>query len=99
MLLQESYVRKQGESHTFYGLRTEMKVAATQNASWALVAVSNPRLQMIFVSQLNTTHCVCAEVQAYQYISYHVTSSIAKKSKATSGTSKRCFIPWEARDS
>ena len=42
-----------------------MKVAAVRlERPWAMVAISNPRLQMIFVSQLSTTHCVCAEVQA-----------------------------------
>ena len=42
-----------------------MKVAAVRSERpWALVVISNPRLQMIFVSQLSTTHCMYAEVQA-----------------------------------
>lgn len=31
LLLQESYLRKQGENRTFYGLRTGMKVAAVRS--------------------------------------------------------------------
>lgn len=65
LLLQEPYVRKQDQSHTFYGLGTGMKVAAVRSARpWAAVALCNPNFQMIFISQLSTTHCVCAEVQA-----------------------------------
>ena len=42
-----------------------MKVAAVRlERPWAMITISYPRLQMIFVSQLSTTHCVCAEVQA-----------------------------------
>ena len=34
ILLQESYVRKQDDSHTFYGLGTGMKVAALGMERW-----------------------------------------------------------------
>lgn len=74
LLLQEPYVRKQGQSHTFYGLGTGMKVAAVRShRPWAAVAVCNPKFQMLFVSQLSTTHCVCAEVQAPGF-SFYVAS-------------------------
>lgn len=74
LLLQEPYVRKQKSSHIFYGLGTGMRVAAVRSQRpWAAVAVCNPRLEMLFVSQLSTTHCVCVEVQAPE-LSFYVVS-------------------------
>lgn len=74
LLLQEPYVRKQGTSHTFYGLGTETKVAAIRShRPWTMVAVSNPQLQLTHISQLSTTHCVCAEIQTPS-ISFYVVS-------------------------
>jgi len=65
LLLQEPHFRKQGLSHTFVGLGIGMKVAAVRSQRpWAAVAICNPNFQMVFVSQLGTTHCVCVEVQA-----------------------------------
>ena len=64
-----------------------MKVAAVRSERpWALVVISNPRLQMIFVSQLSTTVCVwkCKPL-TYQYTSCHVTSNTVTKLKITSG--------------
>lgn len=73
LLLQEPYVRKQGRSHTFYGLGTGMRVAAVRaQRPWAAVAVCNPAFQMTFVSQLSTTHCVCVEVLAPSFSFYVV---------------------------
>lgn len=74
LLLQEPYVRKQNSSHTFYGLGRQIRVAAVRSQRpWAAVAVSNPEVEMLFVSQLSTTHCVCAEVQAPGF-SFYVAS-------------------------
>lgn len=74
LLLQEPYVRKQDSSHTFYGLGRQIRVAAVRSQRpWAAVAISNPNLDMLFVSQLSTTHCVCAEVQAPGF-SFYVAS-------------------------
>lgn len=74
LLLQEPHVRKQGSSHTFVGLGVGMKVAAVRSQRpWAAVAISNPNFQMLFVSQLSTTHCVCVEVQAPGF-SFYVAS-------------------------
>lgn len=73
LLLQEPYVRKQNSSHTFYGLGTGFRVAAVRSQRpWAAVAISNPNLGMLFVSQLSTTHCVCVEVQAPDFSFYVV---------------------------
>lgn len=73
LLLQEPYVRRQGKSHTFYGLGTSFKIAAVRSERpWAAVAVANPDFEMVFVSQLSTTHCVCVEVQAPGFSFYAV---------------------------
>ncbi|XP_026830320.1 uncharacterized protein LOC113563197 [Ooceraea biroi] len=74
LLLQEPYVRKQSHSHTFYGLGTGMRIAAVRSHHpWAAVATCNPNWDMLFVSQLSTTHCACAEVRAPGF-SFHVAS-------------------------
>ncbi|KMQ90177.1 reverse transcriptase [Lasius niger] len=74
LLLQEPHVKKQGLSHTFVGLGIGMRVAAVRSQRpWAAVAVCNPKFQIMFVSQLSTTHCVCAEVQAPGF-SFYVAS-------------------------
>lgn len=74
LLLQEPHVRKQGAGHTFVGLGVGMRVAAVRSQRpWAAVAVCNPQFQMVFVSQLSTTHCACVEVQA-PGLSYYVVS-------------------------
>lgn len=74
LLLQEPYVRKQSQSHTFYGLGINMRIAAVRSQRpWAAVAVCNPKLDLLFVSQLSTTHCVCVEVQAPGF-SFYVAS-------------------------
>lgn len=74
LLLQEPYVRKQGASRTFYGLGLSSKVAAVRSQHpWAAVVVCNPRLDILFVSQLSTPHCACAEVQAPGF-SFYVAS-------------------------
>lgn len=74
LLLQEPYVRKHGASHTFYGLGNGMKIAAVRSERpQALVAICNPQFQMTFISQLSTTHCVCAEIQGPGF-TYHVVS-------------------------
>lgn len=63
LLLQEPYVRVQGESRTFYGLGHGTRVAAVRSERpWAAVAVCNPEFQITFISQLSTAHCVCAEI-------------------------------------
>ena len=73
LLLQEPYVRKQNSSHTFYGLGTGFRVAAVRSQKpWAAVAICNPNIDMLFVSQLSTTHCVCVEVQAPNFSFYVV---------------------------
>lgn len=44
LLLQEPYVRKQGASHTFYGLGNGMKIAAVRTERpQALVATHNSK--------------------------------------------------------
>jgi len=73
LLLQEPYVRRQGRNHIFYGLGSSMKVAAVRSQRpWAAVAISNPNLDMLFISQLSNTHCVCVEVQAPGFSFYVV---------------------------
>jgi exonuclease III len=74
LLLQELYVRKQLSSHTFYSLGTNIRVAAVRSQRpWAAVAISNSNLGILFVSQLSTTHCICADVQAPNF-SFYVAS-------------------------
>lgn len=73
LLLQEPHVRGQRTGHVFYGLGTSMKVAAVRTERpWAAVALCNPDYNLLFVSQLSTTHCVCAEVQAPSFSFYVV---------------------------
>lgn len=65
LLLQEPYVRRQGQSHTFCGLGIGMQIAAVRSEKpWAAVAICNSSFHMTFISQLSTTHCACAEVLA-----------------------------------
>ncbi|XP_036140820.1 uncharacterized protein LOC118644950 [Monomorium pharaonis] len=69
---EEPYVRK-GVSHTFYGLGTRMSVVAIRSQRpMTMVAVCNFQFQMLFVSQLGTTHCVCAEISAPGFSFYVV---------------------------
>lgn len=73
LLLQEPYVRKQGTSHTFCGLGTGTGIAAVRSQRpWAAVVNYNPEFEILFVSQLSTTHCACAEVQAPNFSFYVV---------------------------
>lgn len=63
LLLQEPYVQRPDERHTFFGLGTSVQVAAVRHEDpWAIVASCNPEFKIIFISQLSTAHCVCAEV-------------------------------------
>lgn len=71
LLLQESHIRGQDAGHIFVGLGKAIRVAAVSQRLWAAVAVCNPKLQILIVSQLSTSHCVCAEVQAPGF-SFHV---------------------------
>jgi len=101
LLLQEPYVRKQKSSHTFYGLGTKLRVAAVRSQTpWAAVAVSNPNLGLLFVSQLSTTHCVCAEVQASNF-SFYVASCYFQYSEDIDRhirhTSKKCALHLEEK--
>lgn len=74
LLLQEPYVRKQDASHTFYRLGTSFKVHVVRSQRpWAMVAISGPETQMLYVLQLSTTHCECAEVQT-PGLSFYVAS-------------------------
>jgi len=72
LLLQESYVRKQGESHTFYGLGTGKLLQCAQNARgrWRL-AISDCRWYLF--RSLALTVCVVyvrkCKPLAYQYTS------------------------------
>lgn len=73
LLLQEPYVQRPDERHTFFGLGTSVQVAAVRRgAPWASVAVCNPAFKMLFISQLSTAHCVCAEVLAPGFSFYVV---------------------------
>lgn len=73
LLLQEPYVAVDGQSHTLSGLGLRMQVAAVRSERpWAAVAVCNPLIKMLFISQLSTTHCVCAEVLAPGFSFYVV---------------------------
>lgn len=73
LLLQEPYVQRPDERHTFFGLGTSVRVAAVRHEDpWSAVAVCNPELKIIFISQLSTAHCVCAEVLAPGFSFYVV---------------------------
>lgn len=73
LLLQEPYVKKTDAAHTYFGLGTAARVAAVRSErAWATVVLCNPAFQMLFVSQLSTAHCVCAEVQAPGFSFYVV---------------------------
>ncbi|KAK1117326.1 hypothetical protein K0M31_016700 [Melipona bicolor] len=63
LLLQEPYAEKLGASGTVQVLGTRVGEAAVHSQyPWAAVALSNPNFEIIFVSQLSTPHCPCAEV-------------------------------------
>lgn len=72
-----------------------MKIAAIRSQrSWAIVVVCNPSFNLLFVSQLSTTHCVCVEVQTPSF-SFYVVSYYFQYSDeidiALSGISRRYF--------
>lgn len=74
LLLQEPHVRRDGSSYSIAGLGIRAKVAAVSSQRpWAAVALCNDLLELTFVSQLSTTHCVCAEVLAPGF-SFYVAS-------------------------
>lgn len=52
---------------------TTKTVAANSQYPMAIIALCNPKLQMLFITQLSTTHCVCAEIRAHG-ISFYVVS-------------------------
>ncbi|KAK2578132.1 hypothetical protein KPH14_012595 [Odynerus spinipes] len=95
LLLQEPYVQKRAKGYAFVGFGTAMWMAAVRSKHpWAAVAVCNPAFQMIFVSQLSTPHCVCAEVQAPGF-SFYVVSHFFKTgttSRSISDTSRWCSV-------
>ena len=63
LLLQKPYAGKLGVSGTVRGLGSGVGVPAIRSQyPWAAVAVSNPNFEIIFLSQLSTPHCSCAEV-------------------------------------
>ena len=66
-LLREPYIQKQAESNIYSikGSGVAMGIAAVRSKyPWAAVAASKSLLQMTFISQLNNSHCVCAELRA-----------------------------------
>lgn len=75
LLLQEPYSQKRDRGHIVCGLGLGIQVAASKtNCPWAAVVACNPGVTLLFVSQLSTSHCVCAEVQA-PGLSFYVVSS------------------------
>ena len=63
LLLQEPYAAKLGASGIVRGLGSGVDVATIRSEyPWAAVAVSNANFEIIFLSQLSTPHCSCAEV-------------------------------------
>ena len=74
LLLQEPHVRREGSSYLVAGLGIRAKVAAVSSQRpWAAVALCNDLLDLVFVSQLSTTHYACAEVLAPGF-SFYVAS-------------------------
>ncbi|XP_014472135.1 PREDICTED: uncharacterized protein LOC106743113 [Dinoponera quadriceps] len=71
---EDLHVRKQGSGYAFIGLGTEMRVAAVcAQLLWAAVVACNPEFQIMLISQINTTHCACAELRAPGF-SFYVAS-------------------------
>ena len=73
LLLQEPPARVRGGVHTCGGLGLGTKyVASHDKKPWAAIAVTNPQLEILKISQLSNQHCVCAEIIAPSFSFYVV---------------------------
>ncbi|XP_035736359.1 uncharacterized protein LOC118447918 [Vespa mandarinia] len=65
LLLQEPYVQRHRTGYEVIGLGNGTRITAIRDERpWSAVAVTSPNIALLFISQLSTQHCVCAEVQA-----------------------------------
>ncbi|CAD6215004.1 GSCOCG00012837001-RA-CDS, partial [Cotesia congregata] len=63
LLLQEPYAAYSNNSFKIPGFGCGIQVAAeTRSRPYAAVCLTNPKYQLLGLSQLSTTHCVCAQI-------------------------------------
>ena len=73
LLLQEPPSRIRDKVHTCEGLGLSTKYVASRDSKpWAAIAVTNPNLEVLKISQLCTPHCACAEIVAPSFSFYVV---------------------------
>ncbi|CAG5073501.1 Similar to Retrovirus-related Pol polyprotein from type-1 retrotransposable element R1 (Fragment) (Bradysia coprophila) [Cotesia congregata] len=63
LLLQEPYAAYSNNSFKIPGFGCGIQVAAeTRSRPYAAICLTNPKYQLLVLSQLSTTHCVCAQI-------------------------------------
>ena len=78
LLLQEPRSRSRGGTHWCEGMDSGTKVIATRKEQpWAAIAITNPDIEVLSISQLSTSYCVYAEIIAPN-LSFYVVSPYFK---------------------